>query len=300
MASRPQAHRGAEFQTLFEADDPGAADGPGDADGPVRGGMLPPGLARYGRRLAVPLRPDRPVVLLNFVSSLDGVVTLDPRTGSGAEVSGFNEPDRFVMGLLRALADVVVVGAGTVRAAPNHAWTPGRVNRDHAAGYAAWRTAMGLAAEPITMVVSASGDVPAGHPALEAPGVRPIVITTAAGAERARATLPGHVRVVAATAGPHVTAAEIVAAARAEGARVILCEGGPHLAGAFVAERLLDELFLTLAPHLVGRAPGEERLGMLEGLRLDGGDPRWATLRSVHRAVDHLFLRYRSSPSGEA
>ncbi len=105
-------------------------------------------LRRYGARLAVPLRDDRPTVIVNFVESLDGVVTLDPAHGSGAEVSGFSEPDRFVMGLLRSLADAIVVGAGTMRAAANHTWTTGHVNRDFAKAYGAGGSLRALRRNP--------------------------------------------------------------------------------------------------------------------------------------------------------
>lgn len=76
------------------------------------------------------LRNDRPTVIANFVSTVDGVVAFDVIGSSGGgEISGFFAADRFVMGLLRAMADVVLVGAGTVRAAPTHEWTPRHVHR---------------------------------------------------------------------------------------------------------------------------------------------------------------------------
>ena len=81
--------------------------------------------------------------IVNFVSTFDGVVALD-RVGAsgGREISGGFEPDRFVMGLLRASADAVLVGAGTVRASGTRAWTPGRVHpprpRRTRAGAASW------------------------------------------------------------------------------------------------------------------------------------------------------------------
>jgi riboflavin biosynthesis pyrimidine reductase len=284
MPDRLHANRGAPIETLFEAPAP---------DGPVRGGDLPPDLHRYGARLVVPLRTDRPAVLVNFVESLDGVVTFDPEHGSGAEISGFSEPDRFVMGLLRALADAIVVGAGTMRAAPNHAWTPRHVSRSHADAYAAWRRHLGLAPEPTTIVVTATGNIPADHPALATPGVPAIVVTTADGKARLRGSLPPQVRVIATGEAVHVSAGSILAIAQAEGARVVLCEGGPHLIGTFVAERLVDELFLTLAPQLVGRrGGGDGRYSLVEGITLGMEEARWGRLRSIRRSVDHLFLRY--------
>ena len=285
MPDRPHANRGASFATLYEAPLPA---------GQARGGELPLDLRRYGARLAVPLRDDRPTVIVNFVESLDGVVTLDPAHGSGAEVSGFSEPDRFVMGLLRSLADAIVVGAGTMRAAANHTWTTGHVNRDFAKAYRSWRIASGLAPEPVTIVVTARGDIPGDHPAFRAPDVRPLVVTAPAAAARVRAAVPAGVRVVeTAVDGDHIPASSILAVATAEGAALVLCEGGPHLTAAFVEERLMDELFLTVAPQLIGRRPASgERYSLVEGVTLDMESAPWGQLRSVRRSGDHLFLRY--------
>ena len=73
----------------------------------------------------------------------------------------------------------------------------------------------------------------------------------------------------------------------------MLTEGGPHLLGSFIGSDRLDELFLTVAPQLVGR-DSTERLGLVEGIALPPGDARWDHLESVRRSGDHLFLRYRS------
>ncbi len=105
------------IEPLFEAPAP---------DGRVRGGSLPPDLAgRYGADLAIALRTDRPTIVSNFVSTIDGVVAFDTdgRTG-GREVSGASTPDRFLMGLVRATADAVLIGAGTVRSGGHHRWSP--------------------------------------------------------------------------------------------------------------------------------------------------------------------------------
>ena len=135
------ADRGAgpRLERLWDPSDGGspADDVPAD----VRGTRFPPDLRdRYDGELHVALRPDRPTVIANFVSTIDGVVAFDVDGSSGGgEVSGFFDPDRFVMGLLRAMADVVLVGAGTVRAAPTHVWTPRRVHKRSAESFAAWR-----------------------------------------------------------------------------------------------------------------------------------------------------------------
>ncbi|HEY6057471.1 MAG TPA: dihydrofolate reductase family protein, partial [Candidatus Limnocylindrales bacterium] len=211
----------------------------------------------------------------------------------GGKISGFHEPDRFVMALLRALADVVVVGAGTLRGSTDHRWTPEHIHPRSAASLGEWRTSMGLAAVPTTMFVTGSGEIPLGHGALRDPGVPVVIATTASGAARlARAALGDHVTVEATGTGTALSAQDIVAIGAGLGARLILTEGGPHLLGQFVAADLLDELFLTLAPQVAGRGEGE-RLGLVEGVALSPPDMHWHELVSVRRSTDHLLLRYR-------
>lgn len=262
-----------------------------------RGGRLPPGLRdRYDGHLRVALRPDRPTVIANFVSTLDGVVAfaVDGSSGGG-EVSGFSDPDRFVMGMLRAMADVVLVGAGTVRAAPTHEWTPRRVHPRSAALYATWRSRMGIASpQPTTIVATASGSLDPEHPGLSAPDVPVILATTEAGAERLRAAgLAPNARIEIAGTSGQVAATRLVEIAASTGARLILCEGGPHLISDLLVAGLLDELFLTVAPQLAGRDEATHRLALVEGAAFDVATAPWADLRSVRRSGDHLFLRYR-------
>ena len=69
-------------------------------------------------------------------------------------------------------------------------------------------------------------------------------------------------------------------------------EGRPHVMGNFLAERLLDDLFLTLSPQIAGRAPEDGRPGLVEGVVFAPKDPRWGTLADVRRGGSHLFLRY--------
>jgi riboflavin biosynthesis pyrimidine reductase len=263
--------------------------------GVVRGDGMPPALeARYGGPLLIPLRPDRPTVIANFVSTLDGIVAFGqgPLSGGGL-ISGQFEPDRFVMGLLRAVADVVVVGAGTLRGSTHQRWTPGHIHPASAATFAGWRQAMGLAPQPTTVFVSATGDLPTEHPAFHDLGVPAVVATTAAGARRVdTAALGDHVSVWPIRDEGPLTGDDIAGLAATLGGRLVLTEGGPTLLGGLVAAGLVDELFLTLAPQLVGRGdPG--RLGLVEGVAFQPGDGRWAELVSVRRAGDHLFLRYR-------
>ena len=282
--------RRARLDTLWEA----PAGRTGSAQ---RGGAFPAGLlARYDGELRVPLRRDRPAVIANFVSTLDGVVAFDTEGASGGgEISGFFEPDRFVMGLLRAMADVVLVGAGTVRAAPTHEWTARHVQRASADTFALWRRRLGITtAQPTTVVVTASGSLDLSHPGLSAPDVPVVIVTTDAGARRLRPVGPGsNVRIEVAGRGRSVDARRVLEIASADGARLILCEGGPHLIGDLVERDLLDELFVTLAPQLAGRDPDVGRLALVEGVAFEPATAPWSRLVSVRRSGDHLFLRHR-------
>ncbi|MFI5258454.1 MAG: RibD family protein [Candidatus Limnocylindrales bacterium] len=263
----------------------------------TRGGLLPPELAeRYQGGLSIPLQAHRPTVIANFVTALDGVVALGPGEAStgGGEISGFSDADRYQMALLRGLADVVIVGAGTVRVGRRHEWTARHVQPALARAFAAWRSELWLAPQPTTIVVTASGNLDATHSGLNAPDVPVIVATTTAGADRlSRLPFAPNVRVEAVGDGTTVPAGALLEIVRGTGARLALCEGGPHLFGELLRARLVDELFLTVAPQAIGRDATAHRLGLVEGTAFGRGNGRWASLASVRRAGDDLFLRYR-------
>ena len=268
----------------------------GEADAKTRGAGMPAELERrYGGVLSVPLRPDRPTVIANFVSTIDGIVAFGGgELSGGGLISGFHEPDRFVMGLLRALADLVVVGAGTLRGSSEHRWIAEHVHPASADAFTAWRAEMGLVPRPTTVIVTGSGDIPVDHSGLNDPTVPVVIVTTPPGAERVhRAGVADHVSIeVIRSSGP-ITGADLAALGGRLGARVMLTEGGPHLLGGFVGSGVLDELFLTLAPQIVGRG-ATERLGLVEGVSLAPSDTRWFELASVRRSTHHLFMRYRA------
>jgi riboflavin biosynthesis pyrimidine reductase len=269
------------------------------AEGDRRGGSLPAALAeRFPGQLAVSLRSDRPTVIANFVSSIDGVVALGPTEpgAGGGEISGFSDSDRFMMALLRGLADVVIVGAGTVRAGSHHQWTPRHLQRALAPVFAEWRSAMDLAPQPTTVIVTAQGNVDPHHSGLNAPDVPVVLATTRRGADDlARLPFAPNVSIEPVADGSSVSPADLLALVTRLGTRLALCEGGPHLFGELVKASLIDELFLTLAPQMIGRDQSVQRFALVEGTRLsdESGPGRWARLEGVRRAGDDLFLRYR-------
>jgi riboflavin biosynthesis pyrimidine reductase len=261
---------------------------------PVYEGDVPPPfplpdrlVERYGGTFGL----DAPCLVANFVATIDGVVAIPALPRSNRLIADSSEDDRFVMGLLRACADAVVVGAGTLAGSPRSLWTPEQACPDEAAAFAELRDRLGLDRPPELVVLSASGLVDALHPAL-ATGA--LVLTTDLGAERLAGRLPPGASLR--SLGPRETLdpRAIVAALAERDHRIVLSEGGPHTIGPLLEAGLVDELFFTLSPLLVGRLPSADpRLALVEGTDLLGPDgPPHARLSGIRRGGDHLFLRY--------
>jgi riboflavin biosynthesis pyrimidine reductase len=263
--------------------------------------MLPGTLARLYGRLRMPRHTARPHVIGNFVTSLDGVVSLGiPGKAGGGEISGFNPHDRMVMGVLRAAADAVVVGAGTLRASsPDHVWTAEYIYPPLADAYGELRAALGKREPPLNVVVTGGGDIDLERRLFQSATVPSLIVTTAAGAERLHVgdrELPPSARVeVAAECAPLSARAVLDAIGRTRKSATVLVEAGPRLMSDFFAERLLDELFLTLAPQVAGRDDENERPGLVSGKVFAPDQPVWGTLAGLKRGGDHLLLRYAFS-----
>ncbi len=262
---------------------------------PGRDVPLSPELGVLYGPLRFPSRPGRPHVIGNFVATLDGVAALSvPGHLGGGPISGHNRHDHAVMGLLRAAADAVVVGAGTLRASPAHLWTAEHIFPPPAAAYRDLRRALGKEAFPLNVVVSASGEVDFGLPVFGSGAVPALVVTTTAGAARIRGrAVPTSVSVEAAGGGDRVAADMVLAAVgRVRACGMILVEGGPRLMADFFGGGLLDELFLTVAPQVAGRDGSAERPGIVAGVAFAPDRPVWGSLVGVKRGGSHLFLRY--------
>src|SRR5512147_2313897 len=214
---------------------------------------LPIELATLYGSLRFPRPENRPYLIGNFVTTLDGVVSLNvPGQAGGGEISGFNPHDHVIMGLLRAVADAVIVGAGTLRASPQHLWIAEITYRPLAEVYRAWRRRLGKTEPPLNVIVTAQGGLDLDLPVFRSGSVPVLIVTTADGERRLRARgLPKGVQIEAIAEASSLTARSILTAvSRTRSCEVILTEGGPHLIGDFFAEECLDELFLTLAPQI--------------------------------------------------
>ncbi len=216
--------------------------------------------------------PDAGAVRANMVSSVDGAISLD---GRSQPISGTT--DWFLFGLQRALADVIVVGAGTAR---SEGYGPGRARPE----FAHLRDAASQAGAPTLALVTASGQLDPAAPFFGGP-VRTVVITSGAAADEHTGPLREVADVVVA-GGASVDLGSALGVLRQRGLRRILTEGGPSLLGALTTSDLIDEVVATTSPLLVGGEGGR----MVAGAT---GAARRLELVGLLEDDDSLFTHYR-------
>lgn len=217
---------------------------------------------------------DHEGVRLNFVSSIDGAATRDGLSG------GLGTPaDERMFELLRRVADVVVVGAGTVRAEGYGALRVSTAS-------VAWRMAHGRGEHPVFAIVSRSLDLDPASPVFTQAPVRPILLTASRSTGRSRFA---EVADVVVAGSSRVDPAHAVAALHERGLRRILCEGGPTLFGDVLAADAADELSLTLSPTL--------EAGDARRIATGATPPRSMRPAEVLRSGATLLLRYTRDSS---
>jgi riboflavin biosynthesis pyrimidine reductase len=245
----------------------------------------------------------RPFVLANFVSTLDGVVSYEMKGKStGSAISGSDPADRFIMGLLRASADAIIVGSHTIQVVgPGCLWTPESIYPGAKRLYAEYRAGVLHKPEyPALVIVSGSGRLEPERAIFHTPAMRAVVITTPDGSNeltrRGFAAL-GSVDVHALnSSGGSIAPSAILQLLQAKyGLKTLLHEGGPTLFGQFLAAEAIDELFLTLSPQIAGRKSDTPRPAIVEGVAFAPDSAPWLQLASVKQKAAHLYLRYRRS-----
>jgi riboflavin biosynthesis pyrimidine reductase len=212
----------------------------------------------------------------NFITSADGGAT-----SAGTTAAMASPGDKFIFSLLRELADVVLVGAGTVRIESYSGARLSVTQRQH-------RQARGQSEVPQLAIVTKAGRLDPNLGVFTRTEVPPMVLTCTEAADSTRRRLAGLAEVVDCSANEPaaVDEATVLATLKARGLRRILTEGGPMLLGSFVERGMLDELCLTIAPCLVG--------GL--ALRIATGSGQLLTpMRCAHILTDdsgYLYTRY--------
>jgi riboflavin biosynthesis pyrimidine reductase len=265
--------------------------------------VLPAALrARYDGDLSFPTATvERPYLIANFVSTLDGVVSFNlPGQSEGAQISDSNEEDRFIMGLLRASADAVVVGSGTLQASgPQASWLPESVFPAAKDLYQNYRTEVLRKLEyPLVVVVTGTGRLDLASAVFHTPRTRVLILTTEQGKHRLSQSGSGALASVEvkalSTAETRISPSAILTLLRQEaGVELLLHEAGPTLFGEFLAGGFMDELFLTVAPQIAGRVAAHPRPGLVANVQFSPAAAPWWKLLSAKSAADYLFLRYQ-------
>jgi riboflavin-specific deaminase-like protein len=233
---------------------------------------LTPDEVMSGLKLGDSAPAERPYLVLNMVASTDGKAAVEGRSGPLGD-----ETDRQLFLHLRTQADAVMVGAGTLRAERY-----GRMVRDPA--LRAKREREGLDADPLAVVVSGRLELPRDLPLLNDPDSRVVVVTSSDARLEDCAAQIEYMR----TGEPMELAPALGKLRSSHGVRSILCEGGPTLNRSLLAEGLVDELFLSISPMLVG---GSTALTIVAGMPLEA--PAQVNLVWLLAADDSLYLRSR-------
>ena len=217
---------------------------------------------------------DRPFVFVNMIETLDGRAARDGRSASLGD-----EADLARLLELRTIADAVLIGTGTLRAEGYDRLVRSEERR-------ARRCEMGLAEDPIAVVLSRRFDIPWEAGLCQA-SEQPVLIYTGSDAG-VPPEVPAPVEVVRLEV-PSLTA--MLADLRARGVRAVLSEGGPTMHGALWAAGVVDELYLTIAPLITGDS---DEPNIVDGGRLP--EAVELELLAVDRVGSELLLRYGRAP----
>jgi riboflavin biosynthesis pyrimidine reductase len=284
------------FQVLFDDAEPSLLE---------HGGYAP-----YGKLGFPAPHAERPWTYANFVQSIDGVASFKGRHASGSDISQSGE-DRWLMDLLRAHADAILMGVNTLveetLSSPQLNGGRGPVYRIEDESLRDLRAKLGRGREKV-IFVSASGSLdPRAYRVFDGDLMDAAILTTAAGAARLQARAAG-VAVIVAGEDKTIDLSFAVHLLRTKmGIGHLLCEGGPTLYGSMARAKLIDEKFVTVSPVEVGllvppeqeSSPGAHATQpnvrpttfMYAGFTRENA-PWWRWM-SCRRVGDHQFNRYR-------
>lgn len=222
---------------------------------------------------------NRPIVALNMVTSLDGKVTMGGSLKPGSIGSSF---DRQTMNMLRSHFDAVLAGGNTIRQHPFYLGVPEDMET--------LRMEKGLAPQPLTILLTASGNLESNSPLFRNPPRPPIIFTSRQGSLSLAKAIREQTRVE--IFEENTALIDILALLfKKYHVKCLLLEGGPSVNYQFFKQKLVDEVFLTVAAKLVGNI-NDLTMVMGEGVL---PQPQALHLHSVNQYGDELFLRYQIS-----
>jgi riboflavin biosynthesis pyrimidine reductase len=270
--------------------------------------LTDPALSPYGK-LGFPIPPaDRPWTFANFVQSIDGVASFSGRHATGGDLAQSPE-DQWLMGLLRAHADALLLGLNTLTAETailSHLNAGrGPVYKVEHPELRELRRRLGRQREKVIVVTASARFDPAAYRLFDGDEVEAFILTTATGAARLAGT---KAQVIVAGENRSVDLSLAMQMLRGDlRVEYLLCEGGPTLYGNMAKAGLIDEKFVTVAPQEIGlvipaeQEPAEwERKSpprlrpttfMAPGFTWENA-PSWRWI-SCRRSHDHQFSRYR-------
>jgi riboflavin biosynthesis pyrimidine reductase len=282
------------FEVLFDDGEPSS--------------LSDPAFAPYGK-LGFPVpTAERPWTFANFVQSIDGVASFGGQHLTGGDLAQSRE-DQWLMGLLRAHADAILLGLNTLTgetaALPQINAGRGPVYKIEHPELRELRRRLGRRRESVILVTASAGFDPAAYRLFDGDEVQAFVLTAANGAARLAGT---KAQVIVAGKNQSVDLPLAMQMLRRDlGVEYLLCEGGPTLYGSMAKAGLIDEKFITIAPKEIGliippeqepaewesKNPPRQRptTFMVPGFTWENA-PRWRWI-SCRRIRDQQFNRYR-------
>ena len=247
----------------------------------------------YGGDWQVPVVDGRPYTFSNFAQSRDGRISFaEPGIATGGDVTGFNVYDRWLMGLLRARADAILMGDVTVTMEPEFVFCAETISPNDADAFTALRRSEGRKELPLVVILSLEGKIDWTLPCFQDARSHILLATTTVGAANVSDCD------CAATVEVLILGDDIVDLQRLVtmlydgfGVHTLLCEGGSRVFANMLDAGLIDEEFVTLCPTFIGRTPTRHRPSYTEGVAWTPATAPYSKPLNLRRAGDMLYMR---------
>lgn len=251
----------------------------------------------YGGDWQIPQHEGRPYIYTNFAQSRDGRISYaDPGIATGGDVTGFNVHDRWLMGLLRARADAILMGDVTVNMEPEYVYCAETISPDDAPAFTALRKAEGRSELPLVVILSLTGQIEWQKPCFQDARSQILLATTNNGATAVTERNCAAAVEVVSLGEESVDLHKLVTFLHdAYGVKSLLCEGGSRVLANLLDAGLVDEEFVTFCPNFIGRTPTRHRPSYTEGIAWTPTTAPYSKPLNLRRADDLLYLRTQVS-----